>query len=172
MSMVDEGTPNPTGEAIFQELLWIHQIIRHNLTTIMDVIEQITQGAPAEQVRAQIEDLASTSIIWTLRVNCMRYCSFVHKHHNFEDAAWFPALRRINPGLHSVIDKLQADHVVVAQLLDEVEAAAQRLASDETARTTLADALHRLAEHLIAHLDYEETSLASTLRSLTTWPHA
>jgi hypothetical protein len=168
--MIDEGTNNPRGQALVDELLWIHGIIRSNLATIASVVEQISGGAPVAQVRAQIDELASTSVIWTLRVNCMRYCSLVHSHHHLEDIALFPGLRRANPALHNIIDKLAADHVAVAGYLDAVEAAADRIIADESARIELADALRGLAAHLLTHLDYEEANITPTLRRLTDWP--
>jgi hemerythrin-like domain-containing protein len=168
--MVDEGVANPHGEALMQELLWVHGIIRHNLETIAAVIEQIINGAPVAQVRAQIDDLAATSVVWTLRVNCLQYCSLVHHHHHLEDVALFPGLRRVNPKLHSVIEKLEADHTIVSGYLDAVEAAAKRIVGDEAARAELADALRQLAAHLLTHLDYEEANLAPTLRRLQGWP--
>lgn len=166
MRLVDEGTPNPRGEALLEELRWIHSIIRSNLATIVALTDQILNGAPAEQVRAEIDELASTSVVWTLRVTCMRYCSLVHGHHHHEDAGWFPVLRQINPGLHTVIDKLEADHALVSRHLDEVEAAAARINTDVSARAVLAEALRQLAAHLLTHLDYEERNLASTLRRM------
>jgi hypothetical protein len=131
--MVEEGAVHPQGEALLQELRWVHGIIRSNLETIATVSDQIVNGAPVEQVRAQIDELASTSVIWTLRLNCLQYCRLVHTHHHLEDVAFFPGLRRVNPTLCPVIDKLEADHAVVSRYLDEVEAAAARIVSDEAA---------------------------------------
>jgi hypothetical protein len=169
--MVDQEISHPAGEALFQELLWVHGIIRSNLETITQLSDQVSNGVPLAQVRAQLDELASTSVVWRLRVNCLQYCHLVHHHHHLEDVALFPGLRRINPRLCPVIDKLEADHVVVARYLDEVEAAAARLSLEEAARAELAAALRGLAGHLLGHLDYEETNLAPTLRRLTGWPH-
>jgi hypothetical protein len=55
--------------------------------------------------------------------------------------------------------------------LDAVEAAADRIIADESARLDLADALGALAEHLLTHLDYEEANITPTLRRLKAWPH-
>jgi hemerythrin-like domain-containing protein len=93
----------------------------------------------------------------------------VHTHHNLEDIALFPRLRRFHPALSSVIDKLEADHVVVSNYLDTVEAVADRLDTDEAARITLAHALNELAEHLLTHLDYEEANISPTLRRMDGW---
>lgn len=173
MALVAEGATHPLGEALAQELRWIHGIIRSHLKTIEQVIDQIETGAPAAQVRAQLGKLATSNIIWTLRINCMRYCTLVHGHHHHEDVAFFPELRAANPALETVIDKLMADHVVVSQYLDQVEAAANRLIEDEAAgRRELVTALSGLGEHLLTHLDYEEANLTPTLRRLTAWPPA
>ena len=170
MRMIDEGTPNPRGEALVEELRWIHGIIRENLAAIQALTDQVAGGASAEQVQTRLKELAATNLVWRLRTGCLRYCSLVHSHHHGEDAHFFPGLRRVNPALRPVIDKLEADHLVIAGHLDAVEAAAGRISSDAAARTELAAALRGLAEHLITHLDYEEANLNPTLRRLTGWP--
>jgi hypothetical protein len=166
----DQSTENPQGEALLEELRWIHGIIRSNLQTISLVVAQLNAGASAEHIQAQINELASTSAIWTLRVNCFHYCRLVHGHHHLEDIALFPYLRRFNPALCPVIDRLEADHAVVSNYLDRVEAAAGRLGADEAARSSLADVLNGLAAHLLTHLDYEEASIAPTLRRMEDLP--
>ncbi len=84
----------------------------------------------------------------------------------------FPALRRSNPALGPVVDKLESDHRRVSDYLDEVEAAADSLVDQDTAdgRQRVADALNVLAEHLLAHLDYEEEAISPTLRAWEGWP--
>src|SRR4051812_42834858 len=103
MIQVDEGTTNPHGEALVEELLWVHGILRSNLATIAALVARISAGAPAEQIHDAIKRLAATSALWTLQVNCLRYCSLVHHHHRLEDVALFPGLRRANPALCPVI---------------------------------------------------------------------
>ena len=171
MAMVEEGQTHPQGEALLEELRWVHGIIRENLAAIRALADQVAGGAPAAQVQAQLQELAATNIVWTLRTGCLRYCSLVHHHHRLEDRAFFPGLRRVNPALRPVIDKLEADHVAVAGHLDQVEAAAGRIVADEAARADLATALAGLAAHLLTHLDYEEDNLAPTLRRLTRLPY-
>ncbi|MDP9454909.1 MAG: hemerythrin domain-containing protein [Actinomycetota bacterium] len=167
--MVNEGATHPRGEALYEELLFIHGMIRQSLDTVSVLVDQVTGGAPAEQIRASVDKLASTSLLWRLRESCMQYCYFVHLHHNHEDTHWFPALRGVNPELHPVIDRLEADHRLVSEHLDAVETAARRVDDDEPSRADLADGLRRLAEHLTSHLDYEETNLGPTLRRIRSW---
>jgi hypothetical protein len=151
----DESSENPHGEALVEELRWAHGIIRGNLQTISTVVAHLNDGASSERIRAQINELASTSALWTLRVNCFRYCRLVHTHHHIEDVALFPTLRCFHPALSPVIDRLEADHAVVSRYLDQVEAAADRLDSDPSARKALVEALNSLAAHLLTHLDYQ-----------------
>lgn len=60
----------------------------------------------------------------------------------------------------------------MSDILDEIEAAAQQL--DDTAataaRTRLADALSRLADHLLEHLDVEERAVIPVLQTWEHWP--
>ncbi|MFL5734746.1 MAG: hemerythrin domain-containing protein [Chloroflexia bacterium] len=171
MGMVPEGSTHPQGEALLEELKWVHGIIRENLEAILQVAEDITNGAPAGEVQARLDDLASTSVIWRLRVDCMRYCYLVHAHHHGEDALFFPFLCAANPALRAVTDKLQADHIAVSDYLDKVQALSARIANEEQARGELAAALRELSDHLLTHLDYEEENLAPTLRRLKEHPY-
>jgi hypothetical protein len=164
------GEVNPRGDALLRELLWIHGIIRHNLEVISSLVGQIDDGASADEVRARIGELATTSVVWTLRTNCLQYCGLVHSHHHGEDAMFFPGLRRVNPILNTAIDKLESDHRVVSGLLDKVESAATRLTDEKPSRDELSGALRSLADLLLTHLDFEETTLAPTLRRLNGWP--
>src|SRR6476646_3211594 len=127
MSMLDEEAVRPEGEALVQEVQWIHGIIRENLAALRALAAQVAQGVPAPEVQARLDELAATNIVWTLRTGCLRYCRLVHMHHHGEDTHFFPGLRRVNPTLRPVADKLESDHVAEAGHLDAVEAATARL---------------------------------------------
>ncbi|HEX5954971.1 MAG TPA: hemerythrin domain-containing protein [Solirubrobacterales bacterium] len=73
----------------------------------------------------------------------------------------FPAIRRIDAGLDSVVDKLEADHRAVAERLGEVEREAEALTENDggAARRRLSAALERLATTLLEHLSFEEREL-------------
>lgn len=165
--------PNPEtaqGRALFEELLWVHRAIRRDLETVETLAEEVLDGLPAEDARERIEALRTGGPLWKLKINCLRYCGFVHSHHNAEDALFFPALRAADPELGPVVDRLEADHRAVSDLLQAVEDAAGRLEGDETARAGLSGALRTLAEQLLAHLAYEEREAGPTIRSLEHHP--
>ena len=153
------------GRATYEMLLAVHAEIRRELEQVERLAAQALDGLPAEEVRQKLDDLKRDGMLWRLQVNCLRYCRFVHSHHNAEDGGFFPELRETNPALGSVIDRLEADHRRVSDDLDAVEAAANALAEDESqpARRAVADALQALGENLLAHLDYEERSLEATV---------
>ena len=161
------------GLALYQELLWVHGAIRRDLATVEELAREVGDGLPAAQARERIEALKTGGPLWQLKVNCIRYCRFVHMHHNAEDTLFFPRLREANPDLAPVVDKLEADHRLVSDLLDEVEASAAALGEEEDGdRRRLVDGLEALAESLLAHLDYEEHSAGPTIRSLSAHPFA
>jgi hypothetical protein len=168
----ESQAPNPRGEAMVAELKWVHDMVRADLATIRELAADVQDGLPAEQVSAGIRSLAAGGPLWQLKVGCLHYCRFVHTHHHAESVLLFPALRRANPALGPVVDKLEADHVQVARLLDDVEAAAGDLADhdDPGVRRRLIAALQVLSTDLLAHLAYEEDNVSDTMRTMTGWP--
>jgi hypothetical protein len=165
MTVSDTTQTRPPAEGLFRELLWVHAMIRRDLATVQRLAARVQEGAPAEEVRAAIRDLQSEGPLWKLRVNCLYYCRFVHHHHTLEDTALFPILRRREPALGPIVDRLEADHLQISVYLDAVETAANGMETDEEPihRERLAATLGELAEHLLAHLAFEEESIGPAL---------
>jgi iron-sulfur cluster repair protein YtfE (RIC family) len=162
----------PFGVLMHRQLKLIHQMLRSDLAVCRKLASDIASGAPAAAITEQIAALQTRSPVWTLRVNCLYHCMVVHAHHGHEDADMFPALRRSNPELTAVVDKLEADHRAISRLLDDVEESAKELddADANPARQRLVSALGRLEEDLLAHLAFEEESIATTMRAWEEWP--
>jgi iron-sulfur cluster repair protein YtfE (RIC family) len=164
-----EVQPETTrGRVIYRLLLRVHAAIRSDLEQVERLAAQALEGLPAEELTQQLEELKRNGMLWRLRVDCLRYCYFVHSHHNAENVMFFPELRATNPAIDPVIDRLEADHRRVSHQLDQVEEAAQALAGDDgaSARQAVADALRVLGKSLLAHLDYEERNLQTTVLRL------
>ena len=163
----------PQGEAMFAELQWIHSVIRGDLEIVREMAAGAAAGEPASGIQARLRSLAAASPLWQLRINCLHYCRFVDSHHQAESFLLFPELRRSNPALNPVVDKLEADHAHVSALLDDVEAAARELGEDDgpAPRGRLVTALGQLSTDLLAHLAFEEESIGGTLRTWTSWPY-
>jgi hemerythrin-like domain-containing protein len=77
-------------------------------------------------------------------------------------------LRAADPSTGPVVDRLEADHSQVSDLLDVIEVAAGALTETDgdDARRRVIDGLRDLRAHLLEHLDYEEQSAGPTLRRL------
>jgi hypothetical protein len=157
---------------LFDELRGVHELIRRDLAHVTLLAEDAAGGAAPEEVRRRVGELKSSTILWQLRYGCIRHCRFVEAHHGLEDRAVFPVVRRTDPQLGPVVDKLMADHRAVAERVTELEAAANALdgADDlEAARERVVWALTGLGTLLLEHLDYEERSLESVLGRMQSW---
>jgi hypothetical protein len=160
------------GNVLLGQLKWVHSLVRRELQACRELAVDVANGASLGDVRAQIEALQTRGPLFQLRVNCLYYCRFVHSHHGHEDAWLFPAMRASAPDLAAVVDKLEADHRRVSDLLDAVEGAANQLEGpdDVTVRPLLVGALDELSRHLLEHLAYEEEVLAPVLSTWDYWP--
>ena len=154
-----------TGDAKARRALDLAEEPNVFLATVRRLAERVRDGAPAEEVRAVLRGLQTEGPLWKLRVNCLAYCRFVHAHHAIEDVHLFPILRRAEPALGPAVDRLEADHLRIAGHLGAVEAAAAGLDTEEETgrRERLVETLDGLAEHLVAHLAFEEEAIGPTL---------
>jgi len=107
---------------------------------------------------------------WTLGAYCEAYCRVVTGHHTLEDHSVFPHLRRAQPDLAPVLDRLQSEHEVIHRLLDDFDRALVRLVTDDGTGQSGRDALEAvrvsldsLSDKLLEHLAYEESQLVEPL---------
>jgi hypothetical protein len=165
-------TAEEAGNVLLGQLKWVHSLVRGELQACRELAVDVGNGAPGDDVRAKVEALQTRGPLFQLRVNCLYYCRFVHSHHGHEDAWLFPAVRRSAPELAAVVDKLEADHRRVSDLLDGVETSANQLGgpNDLAVRPLLVAALDELSRHLLEHLAYEEEVLGPVLAAWDYWP--
>ncbi len=166
----DLSTASPAG-GMFPELLWVHAHLRQDLETVRRLAGQARDGLSPETILAEIRNLQTNSPLWQLKFGCVRYCRFVNAHHAFEDQALFPTIRAQDPSLGTVVDRLEADHLVVHAITDRIAAVADLVPSDASgvSRFELVAALTELEEHLLGHLAFEEASLEPILSSWDSW---
>jgi iron-sulfur cluster repair protein YtfE (RIC family) len=164
-----ESSGQTTDNPYFEELLWVHAMIRRDLDTVTRLAAEVTGGRPATEIRGELADLKENGALWQLKVNCLHYCRFVDHHHRLEDRAVFPTLRRIDPGLEPVLDKLETEHRRVATLLEQIEHSAEVLDHHVAARDRVAAGLEELRRQLLAHLDFEEDQLERPLARMHGW---
>jgi hypothetical protein len=170
----ERGSETERGRAMFDELLWVHSVIRRDLEIVEQLAVDVDEGLSGEAVQDALGELKTNGPLWRLKVNCLRYCRFVHAHHGAEDGLLFPALRAADSSIGPVVDRLETDHARVSDLLDVVEAAARALSETDggDARRRVIDGLRDLHGHLHEHLDYEELHAGPTIRRLEGLAHA
>lgn len=91
-----------------------------------------------------------------LRVNCLTLCAGLHGHHTREDESMFVGLDERRPDLAPVLERLRAEHKVIAGLVAGLR---QVLADAGLDKAVLRAEVDRLTEELERHLDYEEQQL-------------
>ncbi len=175
----DESTrpvaPAPPTEHVYDErstyvskhLVDVHDHLRQELTTVRGLVEQVKGGAlSVGDARSAINEMTMRQNDWTLGAYCASYCRVVTGHHSLEDAEVFPHLKRADPGLAPVIDRLHEEHLVIHEVLEEVDAALVAFVADSSDFSALEDALNLLSDTLLSHLAYEEQQIVEPLARL------
>ena len=154
-----------------QHLVDIHNGLRQELDQVRGVLDQVRRGhLDVGAARSVINTMTMRQNNWTLGAYCESYCRIVTGHHTLEDRSVFPHLRNSVPGLAPVIDRLEQEHHVIHEVLEEFDKALVRLVTDEgsgaagrEALETVQDAVDRLTDTLLSHLAYEERELIGPL---------
>src|SRR5215212_1007637 len=159
-------------EGMFRELLTIHAYLRRDLETVRRLARDARDGLSPQTILAEIRNLETNSPLWRLKFGCMHYCRFVHTHHTIEDAAVFPIVRKHDPSLNRVVDRLEEDHLKVHHITERIAAVANKVPGDASgvSRFDLVEALTELEGHLLGHLAFEEESLGPLLSTWNEWP--
>ena len=157
-------THSPTGRAVAQHLVDVHDHLRSELAELRRVAEQVLDGAlDAGAARSAINAMTLRQNAWVLGAYCATYCRTVTGHHTLEDQNFLPYLRRVEPGLAPVVDRLQAEHVDIHHVLEDVDAALVRFVTDDDGAAVLREAVDLLTDVLLSHLSYEEHELVEPL---------
>jgi alkanesulfonate monooxygenase SsuD/methylene tetrahydromethanopterin reductase-like flavin-dependent oxidoreductase (luciferase family)/iron-sulfur cluster repair protein YtfE (RIC family) len=148
-----------------QHLIDVHNALRAELDQLHSLVEQVAAGTtnPAA-VQGFVNRMTIRQNNWTLGTFCETYCRVVTSHHVLEDRSVFPHLRRSDAGLGPVIDRLEQEHVQIAQLLERVDAALVGLvAAEEDGIDRVGRAMDLLTDALLSHFAYEERELVEPL---------
>ncbi len=158
-------------QAVPQHLVDIHDHLRAELGQVRDIDDQVRSGAlNAGAARSVINTMAMRQNNWTLGAYCESYCRVVTGHHTLEDRSIFVHLRRAEPELAPVLDRLLHEHHVIADVLEQLdEALVSLVGTDAYGRTgveafdEIQRALDLLTDTLLSHLAYEERELLHPL---------
>ena len=158
-------------QAAAQHLVDIHDGLRAELAQVRDVLDQVRRGhVTVGAARSVINTMTMRQNNWTLGAYCESYCRIVTGHHTLEDRSVFPHLRRSEPGLGGVLDRLEHEHEVIHEVLEEFDRALVRLVADdgtgrsgEEALAAVQESVDLLTDTLLSHLAYEERELVGPL---------
>lgn len=155
----------PAQLAVPQHLIDVHNHLRSELTQLRDVVDQVVRGhLQVGAARSAVNAMTMRQNNWTLGAYCESYCRIVTGHHSLEDAAIFPHLRAQDPDARPVIDRLEDEHEVIHDVLDDVDRALVALVADEPgALDRLRHVVDLLTDTLLSHLAYEERELLHPL---------
>jgi alkanesulfonate monooxygenase SsuD/methylene tetrahydromethanopterin reductase-like flavin-dependent oxidoreductase (luciferase family) len=153
-------------QAVAGHLVQIHDGLRAELRQLRGLIDQVGAGLlDVGAARSHINTMTLRQNNWTLGTYCESYCRIVTGHHSLEDVSVFPHLRSRDPRLAPVVDRLQAEHLVIHDVLESVDQALVRLVADGDL-AQLRAAVDLLTDTLLSHLAYEERELIEPLARL------
>ncbi len=157
----------PHEQAGGQHLIDVHDGLRAELAQIHDLIEQVAAGLiDAGTARSHINTMTMRQNKWTLGTYCESYCRVVTTHHTLEDRSLFPHLRRADPRLAPVIDRLEQEHHAIHDVLEGVDRALVAFVATPDGMAELRAAVDLLSDTLLSHLSYEERELVEPLARL------
>ncbi|GAB3990848.1 hemerythrin domain-containing protein [Nocardioides marmoraquaticus] len=156
---------DPWQEQQARHLVDVHDMLRAELTQLRDVVEQVRRGLlQVGQARSVINTMTIRQNNWTLGAYCESYCRVVTGHHTLEDRSMLRHLAAVDPDSRPVVERLHAEHEVVAEVLEEVDRRLVALVAASPAEVSdalehLAEVVDQLSTVLLSHLTYEETEL-------------
>lgn len=120
-----------------------------------------------ERALREARTSASTSNRSDLLTYCHGFCAALTSHHTSEDAVLFGRLLHDHPELAPAVDRLVADHQVLAGLIAEFEdcLSSEPLDSDDH-RERIQSRLDGIQVRMSAHFAYEEEVLDRALDHL------
>jgi alkanesulfonate monooxygenase SsuD/methylene tetrahydromethanopterin reductase-like flavin-dependent oxidoreductase (luciferase family) len=157
----------PEQQAAGQHLVDVHDGLRAELERLRDLIHQVAAGHrdPAA-VRSFINRMTIRQNGWTLGAFCLSYCRVVATHHTLEDRSVFPHLRAQDAALGSVLDRLEEEHEVIAELLERIDGAMVAMIGGEDGVSEVQAVMDLFTDALRSHLSYEERELVEPLARL------
>jgi hypothetical protein len=132
----------------------VHSALRRDLERTRLVLSAAPYPGD-EQRRAIAEHL-----VWMMH--------FLHGHHAGEDNGLWPLVLAKNPDAAGLLQRMDADHKRIAPAITALEQAAEAYRHDSAARQRVLDALARLGEVLLPHLEREELEMMPVVAATLT----
>lgn len=143
-------------------LKWFHNHHRAQLAEVSRALETLDADGLSEQL-GKLDMSANYRMFGNL---CGQECQMLTGHHGIEDVHMFPLLHdKGSDGVKKVIKRLMAEHLVVHELIEELEARAWACLQSPNAETFAAarETFLALNTCVRSHFGYEETELDDAL---------
>lgn len=143
-----------------RNLVAAHDQLRADLDQLGEVVREVLADTrdPGD-ARSEIQELSLRQNIWTLGAYCASYCRVTTLHHTREDEDLFPYLRRADPRLGSVLDRLTEEHHAIRGVIERIDRELVAFAGEQRSPDGLRAAMDLLTDTLLSHLSYEESEL-------------
>lgn len=173
-----EGAGGAGNRDNHRNLVAIHDHLRSELEQIGEAVSQVAAGELTPvAARSLIARMTLRQNHWTLGSFCASYCRIVTIHHAVEDTHMFPGLATAQPSLRPVLDRLEAEHLVIAGVLDRFDRALVDLVREDeviavpgrAGTVQIGELAAELGDILLSHLAYEEDELVEGLALI---PHS
>ncbi len=138
-----------------------HNHHREQLREVEEAMQQID-----ETLITKISELNMRQNFTAFGNMCGQECMMLTFHHQAEDSAMFPILHDAgSDGLKKVVERLMAEHLVVHDLIEELETRAHEAIREPIQEnfTKLKATFSILNECVQSHFSYEETELEDAL---------
>jgi hypothetical protein len=182
-TMLDEAsrptTPEPAPEVSFtphgilvgRHLVDVHEHYRGELRELRGLLKRVAQGViTAGQARGELNEFALRANNWAFGEMCQRQCVSFVEHHTLESGSIFPHLGSRQRSLQDVLDRLDAEHHVIGQVLKDLDAALVHLARNPTELDPITEAVDLLTDTMLSHFAYEERELIAPLARYGFYP--
>ena len=145
----------------------IHRMHLRDMNYIGQLIENVKSGgASAAALAEKISTVELTENMRQFVTLCGRECRVLNFHHGAEEQMIFPQLEQQGIiDLSLIVARLKEEHLVVHELLNRLQDAANQLVAEQTVKnffTTEASFL-QLLKVVKSHFGYEETELGDAL---------
>ena len=144
-----------------------HDFHRQQLTQVQTFMRGVEDGAlSAAALATTISDLQMAANYRRFGNLCGQECRMLSGHHGIEDANIFPILHHVgSPGLRRVVERLAAEHLVVHELIEELNTHARIMLQNPNAKNfaMLKNIFTTLDRVVRSHFGYEETELEEAL---------
>lgn len=131
--------------------------------TELRVVHQRLRKALRDLRASRNKDQPMPPAAGDLLLFCHGFCTALTDHHQAEDRELFPDLAAAYPELRATIERLSDDHVMIAALIAELQAATKSAAS----AAELDQHLDGIAAIMESHFRYEERELLGILDAVS-----